>query len=439
MRILVNGDLVYSAAHLPAPTPNAIRLLVGARNTATRWASAFAGNVDEVRLWKYARIQPQVCFDAGRTWSDSGCSGVPFNNAAPSALNGAIDVAAGGSVSGLLQGDDPDGAALTYVMVNPPARGVVTLLSPVTGAFQYKAGNYLNQQDSFTFAVRDQFMQSAAAVMTVNISGFAALDSDADGMPDAFEIAYGLDSAVATDAALDFDRDGATNHDEFLNSSDPTIADEGDERHVLGLSFPEGVGSAPTRDATGFRHTATRTNTQWIAGKQGFGLRVSGSGVITVPDSPALDLTTSLAIEMWVRPTSTGQTAYLAAKILDVDKEFAYSLSLASGALRAQFGVNRYLSTYIVPINVWTHVAVTWDGARVRLYANGVQVYSASRTMNISTNDRPLMLGARSKVGRFAQGFRGDLDQVNVWARSRSGAEVCSESQGLWNGMNCTR
>ncbi len=49
----------------------------------------------------------------------------------------------------------------------------------------------------------------------------ATADSDADGMPDAWELAHGL-TAVTDDAAVDADADGATNLGEWLAGTDPT-------------------------------------------------------------------------------------------------------------------------------------------------------------------------------------------------------------------------
>lgn len=47
-------------------------------------------------------------------------------------------------------------------------------------------------------------------------------DSDSDGMPDIWELQYGLDSNNPADAAQDKDGDGVNNLDEFKENSDPT-------------------------------------------------------------------------------------------------------------------------------------------------------------------------------------------------------------------------
>ena len=48
------------------------------------------------------------------------------------------------------------------------------------------------------------------------------LDSDGDGMPDEWEIKYGLNPFDPSDANLDCNGDGYTNIEKFINGIDPT-------------------------------------------------------------------------------------------------------------------------------------------------------------------------------------------------------------------------
>lgn len=54
--------------------------------------------------------------------------------------------------------------------------------------------------------------------------GDVPVDTDHDGMPDAWEMKYGLNPKDASDGAKDKDGDGYTNLEEYLNNTDPTKA-----------------------------------------------------------------------------------------------------------------------------------------------------------------------------------------------------------------------
>jgi PKD repeat protein len=69
-------------------------------------------------------------------------------------------------------------------------------------------------------------------------------DSDGDGLPDAWELKYGLNPNDSSDAGLDFDNDSLTNLEEYIKNTDPTNYDsDGDGYSDKVDQFPNDPGS----------------------------------------------------------------------------------------------------------------------------------------------------------------------------------------------------
>jgi hypothetical protein len=76
------------------------------------------------------------------------------------------------------------------------------------------------------------------------------------------------------------------------------------------------------------------------------------------------------------------------------------------------------------PVNRWSHLALTYDGARLRLFLDGTQVSSRTATGTIRMTTDPLWIGGNHPYGEY---FRGVIDEVRVYDRALSPAEVRAE------------
>lgn len=80
-----------------------------------------------------------------------------------------------------------------------------------------------------------------------------------------------------------------------------------------------------------------------------------------------------------------------------------------------------------IPLNTWTHVAGTFDGATLKCFVNGVQVGSMAYAGTIDKNAQYI-----TRVGRLAdnQGasqyryFNGYIDEVRIWERALPASEI---------------
>ena len=74
-----------------------------------------------------------------------------------------------------------------------------------------------------------------------------------------------------------------------------------------------------------------------------------------------------------------------------------------------------------LPVGAWSHLAMTYDGAPVRLFVNGVQVASLPLTGSIAPSGSPLWIGGNSPYGEY---FNGRIDEVRVYRAALSQAEI---------------
>jgi hypothetical protein len=79
----------------------------------------------------------------------------------------------------------------------------------------------------------------------------------------------------------------------------------------------------------------------------------------------------------------------------------------------------------VVVTNAWTHLAVTYDRAQLRIYVNGDLVDSLAATHNMVISNRPLRIGGNAIWG--GEYFPGLIDEVRIYNRALSEAEIESD------------
>ena len=77
-----------------------------------------------------------------------------------------------------------------------------------------------------------------------------------------------------------------------------------------------------------------------------------------------------------------------------------------------------------VPAARWSHLAVTYDGATLRLYVNGIQTSSRPTSGIIKRTTDPLWIGGNRPYGEYFQGL---IDEVRAYDRALSPREVRAE------------
>jgi hypothetical protein len=206
-----------------------------------------------------------------------------------------------------------------------------------------------------------------------------------------------------------------------------TVSPPGSPGLVGAWGFDEASGPSVI-DASGRSNTGTILGaTRSTAGKFGGALSFNGvSDWVTIPDANSLDLSTGMTMEAWVRPTAVGalwRTVMLKEQPTDLD----YALYAANGNGRAASHVftNRDTGlngTAATPLNAWTHLAATYDGATLRLFVNGVQVSTKALTGSIRATTGPLRIGGNGIWDD--EWFAGLIDEARVYNRALTAAEI---------------
>ncbi len=186
-------------------------------------------------------------------------------------------------------------------------------------------------------------------------------------------------------------------------------------------------GSGPTvSDRSGGNNTGTISGATWTSqGRYGSALLFNGtSSLVTVPDAPSLRLSSALTLEAWVYPTAV-PLRWTDIIMKGNDNYYLEGNSPPGGAygLGSSFTSPLFGPSSLAP-NVWSHVSATYDGTTMRLYLNGTEVNNRAQSGAFPTSSGPLSFGGDTP---FGQNFAGRIDEVRLYDRALSPAEIQSD------------
>lgn len=95
--------------------------------------------------------------------------------------------------------------------------------------------------------------------------------------------------------------------------------------------------------------------------------------------------------------------------------------SRPAGYVRVGFVDRSAAATPALSLKSWSHLAATYDGAKLQLYVNGALKSSLAVTGPIVSSTAPLRIGGNGIWGEY---FKGLIDDVRVYRRALSEAEI---------------
>ncbi|WP_020675481.1 DUF6701 domain-containing protein [Geopsychrobacter electrodiphilus] len=159
-----------------------------------------------------------------------------------------------------------------------------------------------------------------------------------------------------------------------------------------------------------------------------------GRAIVEVADSPLFDYTTQLSASAWIYPTAYPPSDYYSILSNDVNYEFHIS---PTGKLYWWWNSSTLTSATTIPLNQWTHVAITFDSSagvrRQRIYINGVQDPNTNNWQGtLAPNNCNFYIGGDIATGAACsimpgRNFHGMIDEVKLYSFELSPSEVVAD------------
>lgn len=164
-----------------------------------------------------------------------------------------------------------------------------------------------------------------------------------------------------------------------------------------------------------------------VVGKVNSALNFNGSSsYLEVANSSTLNPSSEISISVWVKPDgwATGNRRVLQKGISDNQ----YRLTSQNGVLLFQlYGLSNHIVTTSLPSDgSWHHIVGLYNRSNreIALYVDGVKKASKTTSGNINVTSDPLYIGTKKPSSIAKDFFKGDIDEIKIYNRALSEAEI---------------
>jgi hypothetical protein len=506
LRIYINGVLMNTVTQSGSMNNGSIQSAIGATHN---YGEYFSGSIDEVRIWNVARTATQIqnaVYSAVPLSSAGLLAYYTFDQGTPNGNNAGlstlIDVKNGinGSMNGFaLNGNTSNWIARTPI-VSTTSSSSIGLSSATIGANYSQSGINALEEKGMVWGTTNNVSLSAGTKAAISGTAAGAYSTAISNLTTGQKYYY-------KGYAYSNDGIGYTALDSFT-----TLACAIYPENIVVVPTPmganvswttafsatayswrvveSGLGVNGTATASGTTTTASAAVTGLVPNKNydfyvlitagnctgtwssarafsttlewNNALHFDGTNDLVDLGRPAALATTTnlLTVEAWVRPTAFPGVENGIVEKYEGGAGSCWGLRFNGTNTLTCFLKNASNSeVYITAtpgvtfLNQWTHVAMTYDGSFVRLYANGALVGSTAQTGNIATTPVNISIGGAKNLPYF---FQGQIDEVRIWGTARTQSEIQSGmianiptttagliayypfNQGVANGTNTT-
>ncbi|NOU17000.1 MAG: T9SS type A sorting domain-containing protein [Bacteroidales bacterium] len=153
---------------------------------------------------------------------------------------------------------------------------------------------------------------------------------------------------------------------------------------------------------------------------------------ISIPYFSNLNITNDLTVETWINPFRVDINDQFIVSRCNPSIGNGWSLELKNSSLKLQARIGGVWDLPIqtpqgaIMASIWQHIAMTYNGSKVKIYINGAlnTTYDVSGT--ISSDNSDLFFGRAQNAGWY---YNGDIDDLHIYNRALNDQEI----QALYN------
>ena len=230
-------------------------------------------------------------------------------------------------------------------------------------------------------------------------------------------------------------------NNESANSNEANATPTDSDPTLVGYwKFDEGSGTVAADASGNGNHGTLQNGPIWTTGRIGGALRFDGNNDYVNLPSGLLNGLSNVTTAFWIKTSKTGKQAIFSGATSGNNEEYLLYFTSHTQIL---FFLGESPSSYVawtitsIANGQWHHVAVVRDDTNnmVTLYIDGVSQGAKAATLNpLSIVANGLVIGQEQDAvgGGFdpVQAFAGDLDDVRIYNRALSAAEIQALASG---------